>query len=235
MDSAKLQRTYLDLTTPHVADACMRLGIPVRCAPAGMRPQWKEAHLVGRVQPARHYGSVDVFLEAIDQALPGDVLVVDNDGRQDEACVGDLVTLEASRAGLSGVVIWGLHRDTSELRTIRLPVFSMGALPVGPQRLSPQQPDALTSAVCGQHAVTPRDFVLGDSDGILFLPLERAEEIAEVATVIRDTERRQAARMRLGSSLRQQAKFDEYIAARRVDGGFTFRQHLRAIGGEVEE
>ncbi|WP_309990892.1 hypothetical protein [Arthrobacter pascens] len=49
---------------------------------------------------------------------------MDNEGRQDEACVGDLITLEASRAGLSGMPIWGLHRDTTELRTIRLPVLA---------------------------------------------------------------------------------------------------------------
>ena len=65
MDAVRLQRTYLDLTTPHVADACLRLGIPVRCAPMEMRPVWRDTHMVGRVCPARHYGSVDVFLEAI--------------------------------------------------------------------------------------------------------------------------------------------------------------------------
>ena len=43
-------------------------------------------------------------------AAPGDVLVVDNGGRLDEACVGDLVALEAQAAGVEGMVIWGLHR-----------------------------------------------------------------------------------------------------------------------------
>lgn len=235
MPSVKLQRIYLDLTTAHVADACMRLGIPVRCAPAAMRPLWNNTHVSGRACPARHYGSVDVFLEAINQAAPGDVLVVDNGGREDEACVGDLVALEARRAGLSGIVIWGLHRDGAELRTLRLPIFSLGALPVGPQRLDTQEPDALRSAACGQHWVTTDDFVLGDDDGVLFVPLDRADEVAEVATGIRDTERYQAARMRLDASLRTLCRFDDYLAARNAGTGITFRQHLRAIGGEVEE
>src|SRR5829696_7552583 len=113
MHSVQLQGTYVDLTTPHVADACLRLGIPVRCAPVGTRPLWSGTHLVGRVCPARHYGSVDVFLEAIEGSNPGDVLVVDNGGRPDEACVGDLVTLEASRAGLSGIVIWAGAPDSA--------------------------------------------------------------------------------------------------------------------------
>lgn len=234
MNPLELQGTYLDLTTPHVADALVRLGIPVRPAPPSVRPVWAGAHIVGRVQPARHYGSVDVFLEALELAEPGDVLVVDNAGRDDEACVGDLVTLEVRQAGLSGIVIWGLHRDTSELRTIRLPVFSQGALPVGPQRLDPQQPDALASARVADHVVTRQDFVLADDDGVLFLPLDRAADIAALASSIRDTERHQAARMHLGDTFRDQTRFSDYLAAREQDGT-SFRQYLRTIGGAIEE
>lgn len=229
-----LQGAYLDLTTPHVADAMVRLGVPVRKAPADVRPLWEGARVVGRARPARHVGSVDVFLEAIEQAEPGDVLVVDNEGRTDEACVGDLITLEVQRAGLGGIVIWGLHRDSRDLRTIRLPVFSQGAVPAGPQRLDAQPADALTAARFGDHTITGDDLVLGDDDGVLFLPLDRAADIAELAATIRDTERRQAIRMNLGTSLRDQTRFTEYLAARDRDGT-TFRQHLRAIGGAIEE
>lgn len=45
--------------------------------------------------------------------------------RLDEACVGDLVTLEAKGEGITGIVIWGLHRDSQELREIGLPLFSL--------------------------------------------------------------------------------------------------------------
>jgi hypothetical protein len=38
------------------------------------------------VLPVRHYGSVDVFLEAFGRAQAGDVPVIDNGGRSDEAC-----------------------------------------------------------------------------------------------------------------------------------------------------
>lgn len=234
MDAADLQTTYLDLTTPHVADACLRLGIPIRCAPADVRPLWSGVHLVGRARPARHFGSVDVFLEAVEHAHPGDVLVVDNAARTDEACVGDLITLEVSRAGLAGIVIWGLHRDTPELLTIRLPVFSQGALPAGPQRLDAQDADALVSARVGDHIVTGEDFVLGDDDGVLFLPVDRAADIADVARGIRDTERRQAALMTAGTSFRAQARFTEYLAARDAHGT-TFREYLRTFGGAIEE
>jgi regulator of RNase E activity RraA len=235
LDAVSIQQTYLDLTSAHVADACMRLRIALRFAPANMRPLWNGTHLTGRVNPVRHFGSVDVFLEAIDRATSGDVLVIDNAGRLDEACVGDLVALEAALAGLSGMVIWGLHRDTAELRTIRLPTFSLGALPAGPQRLDPVDDSVLSSATVGQYVVTSDDFVVGDDDGVLFVPLGEAAVVAELATQIRNTERLQAARMRRGTSFRMQTRFDRYLSARKDDPSITFRQYLRSIGGAIEE
>jgi regulator of RNase E activity RraA len=234
VDAQTLHTTFLDLTTPHVADACLRLGIPVRCAPATVRPVVPGVHVVGRARPARHVGSVDVFLEALESADPGDVLVVDNDGRVDEACVGDLVALEVARAALTGIVIWGQHRDSVQLRAIGLPVFSTGPYPNGPERLDSRPDDALDLARCGAHVVTADDVVLADDDGVLFLPADRAEEIGRVAARIRDTERRQAARMQLGTSLREQTRFADYLDAR-DQHGTTFRQHLRSLDAAIEE
>ena len=70
------------------------------------------------------------------------MLVIDNDGRLDEGCIGDLVALECAAAGIAAVVVWGLHRDTAELRRIGLPVFSLGTLSAGPRREDPRPADA---------------------------------------------------------------------------------------------
>jgi hypothetical protein len=94
-----------------------------------------------------------------------DVLVVDNGGRLDEACVGDLVALEAQAAGVEGMVIWGLHRDTADIWEIRLAVFSLGAIPTDLLRLDARAHDALESAVVGHWAVSREDLVLGRSRG----------------------------------------------------------------------
>jgi len=178
---------------------------------------------------------VDVFLEAFETAKPGDVLVVDNGGRLDEACVGDLVALEARAAGLAGLVVWGLHRDTADLRAIGLPVFSLGATPTGPQRLDPRPPEALQRAEIGDWVVSGDDLVLADDDGVLFVPADRAADLFTVAEAIRDTERGQAELVRAGTSLRGQLRFDAYLAHRRQDPSLTFRDHLRALGGAIEE
>jgi regulator of RNase E activity RraA len=235
MDQQDLGRRFATLTTAHVADACIRAGVPVRCAPAAMSAVEPGARVVGRACPARHLGSVDIFLEAFEKAAPGDVLVVDNGGRTDEACVGDLVVLEAAAAGLTGIVIWGLHRDTADIRAIGLPVFSLGAISTGPLSLRDRPADALESAVVGEQVVDRDDLVLGDDDGVLFVPATDAEALFTIAERIRDTERGQAERIRAGVSLRQQVGFAAYLDARREAPSLTFREHLRSVGGAIEE
>ncbi|MET9626918.1 RraA family protein [Lentzea sp. NPDC006480] len=218
----------LDLTTAHLADACIRANIPVRTAT--LTPVVPGTKTAGRVLPARHAGSVDIFLEAIERSQPGDVLVVDNDGRTDEACVGDLIVLEAQAAGLAGVVIWGLHRDTQDIRAIGLPVFSLGTNPTGPLSLRDRAPEALSTAEVDQWTVTSDDVVFGDDDGVLFVPASEVPVVLAKAAGIRDVERAQAERVRQGESLRGQLQFGDYLAS-----GLTFREHLRKIGGAVEE
>ncbi len=211
MDHQQLQRRSVRLTTAHLADACIRAQAPVRCAPAALGALVPGRRLAGRVAPARHVGSVDVFLEALEGAGPGDVLVVDNGGRLDEACVA------------------------AELRGIRLPVFSLGSVPTGPQRLDARPADALTRATVGDWTVDASDLVLGDDDGVLFLPAADAGDIFTVAEEIRDTEARQADRIRAGVSLRSQVGFADYLARRRLRPSLSFREHLRAVGGAIEE
>ncbi len=233
--SQELSGAFPELSTPLLADACVRLKIPLRIAPPGIRPLIAKSRLAGRVLPVRHYGSVDIFLEALETGQPGDVLVIDNGGRTDEGCVGDLTALETQACGLAGIIIWGCHRDTAELIEIGFPIFSYGICLAGPLRIDRRDQDAFSSAHFGDAVVTKEDVVFADADGVLFVPIGQAENVISTAKSIFQRERQQAHEIQRGRKLREQLRFDEYLARRSADPNYTLRQHLRAIGGAIEE
>ena len=141
---------------------------------------------------------------------------------------------KATKVQRVGIVIWGLHRDTSDIRAIGLPVISLGAIPTGPQRLDLRPDGALERATVGDWTVDREDLVLADDDGVLFVPLAAAADVFTLAETIRNTEARQAERMRGGVSLRKQVQFDTYLAERQKTPSLTFRDHLREVGGAIE-
>ena len=230
-----LRASFAELSTALVADAALRLRIPLRIAPPGISPVISDCRLAGRALPARHFGSVDVFLEAMQNAQPGDVLVIDNSGRKDEGCIGDLTALEAQASGLAGIVVWGAHRDTAELRQIGFPVLSYGSWPSGPHRLDPRSEEALHSAHFGDFEIRKTDIVFADDDGCVFVMVESAPDLLTTARTIWQKERAQAEGIKEGNTLRRQLRFADYLAKRLADPTYTFRQHLRRMNGAIEE
>lgn len=233
--SHDVQAAMALLPTPMLADAVVRLGLPVRQAPPGIKEATGQ-RVAGPALPVRHAGSVDVFLEVLGDAKPGDVMVIDNDGRTDEACIGDLIAIEAHNAGVAGVVIWGLHRDAAEIVELGMPVFSYGTLPFGPREARADRDQRFTAAQFGPgNLVTRTDVVVADDNGVLFLPTEALEDIVSIAESIRQTEAQQIAQLQQGVTLRQQFDFDTFLQTRSADPSHTFRQHLRERSNAVEE
>ncbi len=235
MTNQELNQAFTALTTPQLLDACVRLQIPPRLAPAGIRAVVDGQRVAGRARPVRHYGSVDVFLEALMDVEPGEVLVIDNGGRLDEGCIGDLIVLECQQAGLAALIVWGAHRDTAEIRQIKLPVFSYATYPAGPLRLDEREPEALASARFGDYLVTRQDAVFADVDGVIFVPLARAAELIDIAHQVAAGERKQIEAVQRGQTLREQMQFTAYLQQRKIDPSYTFRAHLRQLKRYIEE
>jgi len=232
MDNPETAARFASLSTPLVADAVLRAGLRLQMGPFGIRPATGLKTVAGRALPVRHFGSVDVFLEAFETARPGDVLVIDNHGRLDEACIGDLTALEARLAGLAGILVWGVHRDTPELQAIPIAVFSLGTCSAGPRRLDAS--DGAWETRFGDVSVSREDFVFADADGVVFVEESGVAQVLSLAETIAATERRQADAIRAGKSLRDQLRFSEYLEERKRDRSYTLRRHLQKIGGAIE-
>jgi hypothetical protein len=53
-------KTFADLSTPLVADACLRRDVPLLAAPPGVRTMISGHGIAGRALPARHYGRMEL-------------------------------------------------------------------------------------------------------------------------------------------------------------------------------
>ena len=83
--------------------------------------------------------------------------------------------------------------------------------------------------------MTTTDVVFCDDDGVAFVAADRVEEVLSTARAIGEIERRQAEKISNGESLRAQTRFAEYLARRSADSTYTFRAHLRAVRGAIEQ
>ena len=126
---------------------------------------------------AADYGPVH---HAINVAEAGDVVVVDAGGRSDAAMIGELLSGAARRKGIAGVIVDGAVRDAGVLSGWPdFAVFSRWLTPRGPSSM--ERGSVNEPIVFGGVPVSPFDLIIGDDDGIVIVPGERAEELLPAA------------------------------------------------------
>lgn len=163
---------------------------------AGIVPLWPTRRIFGSVRtvvmrpvvageppPPTHLGAM-----AIDTAVPGEVIVVANQGRLDSAAWGGLLSAAAAHKGVAGVIVDGACRDVDEAADAGFPVFARAATPISARGRSVE---AATDAPVeiGGVRVTPGDLVVADASGVVFVARESAEEVLEAAQRIVERER----------------------------------------------
>lgn len=122
---------------------------------------------------------------AIDQLQPGDVLVVDLFGkREGGTIVGDNLfyyVMKATRSG--GLVVDGSVRDLEGLSQIPMPAYFRHAHPTA---ISQVMISGINVPVrIGGVTVMPGDLVVGDREGVYFIPPALVDEVLDKADVTR--------------------------------------------------
>ena len=123
---------------------------------------------------------IDHALAAIDFAQPGDIIVIDGEGKDDVAIWGDNMAMLAKRNGVTAVVLHGAVRDVSRIRMIEFPVFAKGVSPKGSIYYL-ESIGLNVQVTCGGVQVRPGDIIVGDEDGVVSVPREYAEKVLEYA------------------------------------------------------
>ena len=160
-------------------------------------------------------GTVGDFL---DDVPAGAVVFIDNAGRTDCTVWGGIMTRLASAAGIAATVINGVCRDTEHAASLGYPIWSAGRfMRTGKDRVrvrAVQQPLTI-DGVC----IRPGDVVRADVDGVVVVPIDRADEIATLARAIEDAEDRIVSRVRHGATLAEARAAEGYHSLQKSAGG----------------
>ncbi|PTM57769.1 RraA family protein [Desmospora activa DSM 45169] len=137
----------------------------------------KESHkLVGRAFPVKMpVGDNRVVLQAIREAQPGDVLVIDAKGDTYRAVAGDFVVGMAQALGIKGLIVDGVIRDIQGIKELDYPVFCKGTTVAASGKAGAGEINVPIS--CGGVTVHPGDLIVGDVDGVVVVPQTKEQSI----------------------------------------------------------
>ena len=121
------------------------------------------------------------------EAQPGDVIMCTNDGYTGTALIGDLASGMMRNRGIAAFVTDGLARDRAAIMATGLPLFAVGICPNSPATTGPGQVGA--PIVLGGVSVSSGDIVVGDADGVVVVPLAKAEAVLARLQAVRIAEK----------------------------------------------
>jgi regulator of RNase E activity RraA len=146
-----------------------------------------------------HTADILMIGKALSDCPRHHVLVIAGQAEENVALWGELTTLAALRKGLAGVVIDGAVRDIANIRRSALPVFARAVVPAagGAEYLG----QIGVAVQCGGQVVRPGDWLIGDDDGVVVIPLEKLQPTLETAQRIVAAERQIESAIRKGADL----------------------------------
>ena len=193
-DKAHLKEAFSMVSTPNISDAMHRQG-----AMQGIKPVVSGFHMVGRALTVRTIdGDWAKPIEAIDETNRGEVVVVDVNGGK-TAIWGELATWSAKLKGLAGVVIDGTVRDLDDIVKMDFPIFCRH---IAPNAGEPKGFGEIGAEIkCGGQTVRTGDWIIGDDSGVVVVPQEISQEIANRSLGVKETENRIREEIKSGGSL----------------------------------
>jgi regulator of RNase E activity RraA len=141
-----------------------------------------------RYMPAREdLNQLSVFRDrghpqrkAVEECPPGAVMVMDSRKDARAASAGAILVSRLMVRGVAGVVTDGGFRDSAEIAALDIPAYHHR--PSAPTNLTLNQAIEINGPIgCGDAPVFPGDIVVGDADGVIIIPAEIADEIADEA------------------------------------------------------
>ncbi len=183
--SAALVEAFRGVPTGYLVDAMQGRG----CLGHAIRPLLPERSSLTGVAVTCHAAPADnlAVFGALEVLREGDVIVACTDAFMKTSVTGDLLLGMARNLGAAGFVTDGLVRDLVGIEAVGLPVYCAGLTANSPVRNGPGTVGF--PVVIGDAAVAPGDILVGDRDGVVVVPLSRAQAVLAALDGIKAAER----------------------------------------------
>ena len=122
----------------------------------------------------------DVQRVGIEKIRNGEVFVIDARRDTRAGTMGDILATRLFKRGAAGVVTDGAFRDSPSIADIGLPAFA-AAMNAHSNKTVHHPSEIQVPIACGEVAVLPGDIIVGDAEGVVVVPAQIAEEVAQVA------------------------------------------------------
>lgn len=117
---------------------------------------------------------------AVEQCPEGAVMVIDSRKDARAASAGSILITRLMQRGVKGIVTDGGFRDSPEIAELAIPAYHNR--PSAPTNLTLHHAMDINIPIgCGDVPVFPGDVVVGDAEGVIVIPAEIADEVAEEA------------------------------------------------------
>lgn len=147
---------------------------------SAIKPLKEEYKFAGRALTVKAaVGDNSAVQKAIRAAKEGDVIIIDAKGDTYRAMAGDFVVGMAQTMGATAIVVDGVIRDVVAIKELNFPVFSKGTTVASSGKAGVGEINVPIS--CGGQPVNPGDIIVGDADGVVVIPQEKAQAIYEKA------------------------------------------------------